>query len=507
MTHVIDLIYPRKSPTNDPSPELDFVSILQHSLLRPINHKATCQTCKQFSSFESRRSIRTRDLPPILAVNAAVFNEETRKFWKDGRQHTFMKPRIELHGQVEGVDDPETATYELRAMVVQIVTKDQRSHLVAIVKVPEAETPQDPEAGGPWFIFNDFVVRSISEREALSFSHSWKVPAVLYLERVDLCRRLDYSGLPNTIDQSILCRDTNIAITRDMKLMKHEPLRPDELPKPGTLVAIDAEFVSMQQEETEFRSDGTKKVIRPARLSLARVSVLRGEGPKEGVPFIDDHIHTSEVIVDYLTEFSGIRFGDLDPHLTRYTLTPLKVVYKKLRLLVDRGCIFIGHGLSKDFRIINIFVPPDQVIDTVDLYFLRNRQRRLSLRFLAWFVLQENIQTDTHDSIEDALSALRLYKAYQDFESRDIFDDKLEELYREGKKYNWRPPPPPGASPEPSNVASHTASPAPQFTINPGNMLQPPFAPGQFSSPFSLSSFSTTPSGTPPFFPPNWRGR
>ena len=63
----------------------------------------------------------------------------------------------------------------------------------------------------------------------------------------------------------------------------------------------------MQQEETEFRSDGTKKVLRPARLSLARVSVLRGEGPNEGVPFIDDHIHTSEVIVDYLTEFSGIR--------------------------------------------------------------------------------------------------------------------------------------------------------------------------------------------------------
>ena len=73
------------------------------------------------------------------------------------------------------------------------------------------------------------------------------------------------------------------------------------------MVAIDAEFVSMQQEETEFRSDGTKKVIRPARLSLARVSVLRGGGPKAGVPFIDDHIHTSEMIVDYLTEYSGIK--------------------------------------------------------------------------------------------------------------------------------------------------------------------------------------------------------
>lgn len=82
----------------------------------------------------------------------------------------------------------------------------------------------------------------------------------------------------------------------------------------------------------------------------------------------------------------------------------------------------------------DIFVPPDQVIDTVDLYFLRNRQRRLSLRFLSWFVLGENIQTETHDSIEDARSALRLYKAYHEFEERGVFDEKLEELYRAGKQ-------------------------------------------------------------------------
>lgn len=74
-------------------------------------------------------------------------------------------------------------------------------------------------------------------------------------------------------------------------------------------------------------------------------------------------------------------------------------------------------------------------MDTVDLYFIRSRQRRLSLRFLAWYVLKENIQTDTHDSIEDALSALKLYKTFLDLESDDIFDDKLEELYKEGKQY------------------------------------------------------------------------
>lgn len=81
----------------------------------------------------------------------------------------------------------------------------------------------------------------------------------------------------------------------------------------------------------------------------------------------------------------------------------------------------------------DIFVPPDQVIDTVDLYFIKARQRRLSLKFLTWFVLGENIQTDTHDSIEDARSALQLYKAYHEFEENGTFDEKLEELYREGK--------------------------------------------------------------------------
>jgi PAB-dependent poly(A)-specific ribonuclease subunit 2 len=84
-------------------------------------------------------------------------------------------------------------------------------------------------------------------------------------------------------------------------------------------------------------------------------------------------------------------------------------------------------------RKIDIYVPPERVIDTVDLYFLKVRQRRLSLRFLSWFVLGEHIQTGTHDSIEDARSALRLYKAYQEFEEQGIFDQKLEEIYKEGK--------------------------------------------------------------------------
>lgn len=69
------------------------------------------------------------------------------------------------------------------------------------------------------------------------------------------------------------------------------------------------------------------------------------------------------------------------------------------------------------------------------MYFLKNRQRRLSLRFLSWFVLGEHIQQETHDSIEDARSALKLYNAFQKFEEQGIFDQKLEELYKEGRQY------------------------------------------------------------------------
>lgn len=87
----------------------------------------------------------------------------------------------------------------------------------------------------------------------------------------------------------------------------------------------------------------------------------------------------------------------------------------------------------------DIFVPPEQVIDTVDLYFVKSRQRRLSLRFLAWYILKKNIQTDTHDSIEDARSALDLYHAYQELEEQGIFDAKLDEIYKEGRQYVGHP--------------------------------------------------------------------
>ncbi len=68
------------------------------------------------------------------------------------------------------------------------------------------------------------------------------------------------------------------------------------------------------------------------------------------MPFIDDYIMSTEPVVDYLSEYSGITNSDLDPITSNRPLVTLKTAYKKLRTLVDHGCIFVGHGLKKDFR-------------------------------------------------------------------------------------------------------------------------------------------------------------
>jgi PAB-dependent poly(A)-specific ribonuclease subunit 2 len=70
-----------------------------------------------------------------------------------------------------------------------------------------------------------------------------------------------------------------------------------------------------------------------------------------------------------------IKDGDLSPTTSRYPLVSLKVAYKRLRLLVDMGCIFVGHDLRKDCRTINIHIPPSQIIDTVKIFRFKNRQR------------------------------------------------------------------------------------------------------------------------------------
>ena len=236
----------------------------------------------------------------------------------------------------------------------------------------------------------------------------------------------------------------------------------------GDVAAIDCEFVSTAAEESHISKDGRKVVDKDSTLALGRVSCLRSNGDA----FIDDYIQKSEPILDYLTRFSGLIHGDLDAAISPHHLVSLKTSYLKLRWMVDNGIVFVGHGLSKDFRMINMHVPDNQIIDTgnasrffskfsnffsnsntnlfnysnlsiftVHLFHLPG-QRYVGLRFLIryFFGAGEGIQDASrgHDSIEDAWGALRLFKKYEELKKDGLLDEVLSKLYLDGHRLAWK---------------------------------------------------------------------
>lgn len=227
----------------------------------------------------------------------------------------------------------------------------------------------------------------------------------------------------------------------------YTPLSPtSEQPTNGSIIALDTEFVAVRQPEIEMSASGERETIRPIVYALARVSVIRGPSKsfstdlETGTPFIDDYVRNTEPIVDYLTSYSGIVAGDLDPTTSKHHLVSLKQAYKKLWILLNLGCVFLGHGLKQDFRVANIHVPRAQVIDTAEFFFLKDHLRKLSLAFLAWCVLKEEIQTGNHDSIEDARTALKLYLKYMEYTDAGVMNAMLAEIYAKGREVKFKPP-------------------------------------------------------------------
>jgi PAB-dependent poly(A)-specific ribonuclease subunit 2 len=337
-----------------------------------------------------------------------------------------------------------------------------------------------------WYMFNDLGIMQASRYEVFRFDNEWRIPAILFYARVHLEVRVPLPAYVNPINERCWLMFDPFADVRPSafpsspnKLTFHRFEAPldsqgstlaDQLPVPRELVAIDAEFVAAQQYRSSSSSSSpiassssspsssssssspieavlspaaangeqAKLIIQPGQFKLARVSVIQ-ERRADGKPILDDYIATTEAIDNYLTRFSGIREGDLDPSMSPHHVVPEKHCYVKLRNLIDRGAVLCGHGLKKDFRIINLVVPPEQVVDTVELFHL-DRQRNVSLRFLVSYLLGNDIQSDTHCSTEDALSALLVYRAYQRLLASNRLADVTHHIYRVGRQLNWKLP-------------------------------------------------------------------
>lgn len=432
--------------------------ILKNSIERETKNRAWCNRCRRYQQLVIRKTIR--QLPYVLMLNTMILTPTARQMWEapgwlpleiglqvGERLQCYEGSDLQLHIRNK---TPGLMVYELVGYVADVDTDDrQQPHLVSIVNT-EVSTKKgnvnlNQKCFPNWHLFNDFLVDKVDPREALHFNKSWKMPSVVCYQAKSAHGKIDETW-KSMMDTSLLYHP--YSINRVQASPKCKMLQPDESPKPGTHIALDTEFVDLEKAEIDVKADGTHETIRPAKSGLARVSVLRGSGEAEGTTFIDDYITISEPIVDYKTQYSGIKPGDLDISNSSHNLVPLKVAYKKLWILLNLGCIFVGHGLTSDFRKANIHVPKPQQVDTQWLYLTPGKNRRLSLRYLAWAVFGEYIQEETfddtqndgHDSIEDAHMALRLWRKFQEYEHNGEQEQMIEEIFRKGARFGWKPP-------------------------------------------------------------------
>ena len=140
------------------------------------------------------------------------------------------------------------------------------------------------------------------------------------------------------------------------------------------------------------------------RSILARVSIVNIHGEV----IYDKYVLPSEKITDYRTKVSGIIADNLtkDNNAIEFSIIQREVS----GLLKNR--YLIGHGLKSDLEALIMTHPKKYIRDTAFFKLLCPR-RPLPLKVLAKTYLLQDIQSQQHDSIEDARTALQLYLKYQ----------------------------------------------------------------------------------------------
>lgn len=458
-----------------------FSSILSRSLKTSSDLKAWFDESVKYQPVRQERC--PIGLPTVLVTYTGLDDQNHLKFWDHSDSASFPYAVSVTYDTDTGnisveqgqclrllMDKLDTIpqgsqrdVYLLTGVVSYIYDKDEaeemgtsyEGHLISHINVPkpyysnhdsiEVMRHAGNTSGGlgmKWLTFNDFSISPCSVEEIYKIYDGQKSPVLLFFTNISYLEETQGKKLDDAVpvlDQEKfvqLCNAPPIhAINACPKTFV--PLQNTEVPKKGDLFSLDAEFVAYSAPEKMILSD-PDDWGRQSRLGLGRVSLIRGSGPSSGVPCIDDYIKSVEPVYDHLTRYSGLLPGDLDIGRSKKHLTTLRKAYLKLRYLVDLGCIFVGHGLKKDFRMLNIVVPLDQTIDTMDLYY-SGRGRRLSLKFLSSFFLQNSIQGDTHDSIEDATAALELFRMHERMVMHGCFDQMLQKAYDWGSMAGWDP--------------------------------------------------------------------
>ena len=325
---------------------------------------------------------------------------------KDARFNQLKELR-RCNGSVTN-SSPQTTIDLTRAGMVRREIWSEKQEIVQRLYDELACSKLNENKNGKWFLFNGFAVQPNDLEEVTNFRGSFREPCIIQY-------RAQNRDEDMMMSSKYSC-DNDVHSVADAKI-----------------VAIDTEFVSVQLEKSTIDVNGGKRTLVEGRSALARMSII---DVISGEVIVDDYVRPQEPVVDYLTRFSGIRPGDLDPQRNPRVIST-RTAYMKLRSLIDRGCVFVGHGLENDFQVMSLYVSPRQIIDTLRIYHRPNR-RWISLRFLANFLLKRDMQQDVHDSVEDARAALELYEMALKLKSECRFDEVLHDIYIHGDEVDWK---------------------------------------------------------------------
>lgn len=279
------------------------------------------------------------------------------------------------HIQISSSIKPDGKTYALCGALFSVKDSDGERFIAACKNLKPKISALN------WTIFNDYIVTAVKEQEALYTHTSWKLPHLLFFCELDSMNK-SVTAVP--IPKSVF--DIPSSGTIQSKIERAP------LPEPGDKVALDSEFIMNNLEEHD----------------IGRISCLNA---KQEIIF-DDYalLSSGEGITNYLTQYSGIVATDLAPNVSKKFLLPRKFIYMKVLYLIQNGNIFIGHALKNDFKVMNIYLPKNQLLDTAELFRLDTKQQLFSLRDLVKSIFGIDIHAITHDSVEDALYALKLYE-------------------------------------------------------------------------------------------------
>ena len=156
-------------------------------------------------------------------------------------------------------------------------------------------------------------------------------------------------------------------------------------------------------------------VANNTKSALARVSIV----DYYGNVILDKYVKPLEHVSDYRTWVSGIY-----PHHLSNAANFYKIRNQVSNLL--KGKIVIGHALTNDWKALGLMHPESMIRDTSKFEafkkYAKGKNNTPGLKTLAKTLLNIDIQSGSHDSVDDARAVMLIFKHATELRNRNLLN-------------------------------------------------------------------------------------